>query len=560
MRSFKSVRFILLLLVFMLSIIVPAFAEDQRTFVISNSKDWKEIYSSAVYAGLEDADYFYFFTSLSDAELKTSMIAKDDEIIIFEPQNSPVVKNYDSMLEVNGYEFVASMKYDSSEELYETIYDKIDPEGIVVFGTEFGVEPIATFPYLINNNFVPLFYSDQSTDFIHNIVDDSPAMYVGRIPVREFSFDNKETYFGTPIETTFDVMNKSVESSPSKWGLMTRIDVVDFQSLLTGRPVFLHFGTDYLDDLVDITKNSDVSHFEVIGGDMVDIAQEIESRSGEDFKYMLKYGRKVTNYDPLGPDSVLDLDSMDLPRPSEFITIENVTFYENMGILTVDFANKGNLGELVYSTYEFAGSSFSDDSIRYIPDEESLIASYDVDVAEQTPDTLFVTTRFGSSRPLRSVIEKNGSQIIEEDIAVSDYVENTYISIEDLYLDINTGVMTVDVLNNETSSLNSYVSLNINNDSIIRSSKVVSIPPSSKKSITIPFKYTPNNELLNKTVAVSVFYGLDKPLLQNNKTMTVVSLDDSRGITPVFVVIAFVLVAGLLLVILLRKKKNNSRV
>ncbi|MGM5480822.1 MAG: hypothetical protein ACQESE_00260 [Nanobdellota archaeon] len=560
MNKRVSVALVILSLALLFTLTSAVDAAEQRSFVISNSKDWKEIYVAAAYAGVTEADYFFFFSDLADAEMKTKMMTKNDMVTVFESSERPIIKNYDSRLDVNGYDFVASNKYSDLTELQETVYEMVNPEGFVVFGTDYGVEPVAALPFLIQNKFTPFFYTEDSADYIQNQAEEQRSIFIGRIPVRNFELDNKETFLGGPIQSTFDVTEEVNRNIASSWGVMTRIDQIEFQSLLTGRPVFLHFGTPYMEQLAQITRDSGIERFEVIGGDMVSIAQDIESATGEDLKFMLKYGRKVTNYAPMAGDSILDIDSIELPRPIEYLSISGATYYPELDVLALNIHNQGNIDELVYSNMEFGDESFSDEQPHQVPAQQNMTFTYTVNMSEETPETIIITSRYGSETPLTINIEENGSQIIEQDVVEDPLFENHSLLFNSARLNTENGDLAISIKNNASKQLIYYAELVIDDGEIIRSSNINLVDSGAEDEVIIGFPYIPNDELLNKTVELTLRYGTKDTILTTSDSF-IIKADEQTSDVPGTVVIALAVVAVVLILLLLligRKKKNSS--
>ncbi|MFP4645495.1 MAG: hypothetical protein ACLFNB_02510 [Candidatus Woesearchaeota archaeon] len=553
-----SVSFIILALALFLLTIVPAQAADQRYFVVANSKDWKDVYIASVYAALDEADHFYQFSDLSDAEMKTDMISKKDMVVVFESKNNPVIKDYQSTLGIKGYEYATSYEYSSLSQLQEIVHEQTDSEGVVVFGTDYGVEPIAAIPYLVKHSYTPLFYSNESVDFIQEQAKSNPSMFVGRIPVRDFEFDNARTVFGGPVQTAFDMTEKVIKEVPGEWGVMARIDKIDYQSLISGRPVFLHFSNNYVDEISQLAEKSGIRRYEIVGGDMVSIANNIESKAGEDFKFMLKYGRKVTNYDDISSDSILDIDSVELPRPIEHLKITNATYYPAMNKLGVTYQNDGNIDLLFYSNLEFGDDSFSDTHAHHISAGEERTYSYDVEASENIPEKTVITSRYAHDRPLSLNVEDNGSQIIQRHVDINENEQNKSLWAEQEGFRTETGDLYITVHNNATKKLNYFVEVLIGNESVTYSTKKSQIEPESDETVVLSFPYIPNEEILNKTADVKVQYGVGKTVLDSEATFTIKQLNTSQPLPVAVIVTVMLIVLALLIIIGAHKKKARS--
>ncbi|MFW6378892.1 MAG: hypothetical protein ACOCZV_02620, partial [Nanoarchaeota archaeon] len=544
----KRIRAVTILFIFLFLIVLsPMVFAEQRSIVVSNTHDWKEIFITSIYASINDADYFYHLNDFSDANMKKNMMTEDDRITVFESNEQAVVKSFGSSMEVKGYDKIDTHSYDSLEDLQRMVFDMVDPKGFVVFGTDFGVEPISAISYLNEKEYLPLFYTNRTSEHLAMISDEKRDIYVGRIPLREVDIDDAETYLGGPMESSFDMMSLASTESDETWGVITRIDDIDFQSLQGNRPVFLFFGMPYLQEVSDIAYESSITHYEVIGGDTVDIAQEMESQMGKDIKLMLKYGRKITNYGPVSDDAVLEIDSMELPRPVERLEIEDAVLYPELGRLLVTYHNIGNVDELFYSTYDFGESSFSDESVHHIPAGEKLSFSYDVVSAPDDSGKLIITSEYSHTLPLSIDMEENGSQLLERNVSIDSYSGDPDLYIHDVVLDTSSGMVEIEVKNNHTQSLDYFVEMELINDSIVRSSTQDTISSKQHEVIEIPFKYTADDMLLNKTVNMTVYYGPEDTVHESHFALKIHAKEGIIGVTEIIigvtVIVALVVLA-----------------
>ena len=130
------------------------------TAVFSNTHVWQDKYLASVYAGHENAT-IHTFQNLADAQLKIKTISKNEQIIILESNVKPVVKNFESVLTINGYTDVEVVSYDSYIVLQEILFDRVAAKkgatSVAVLDPKFGVESIVIAPLLREKGLVPLF-------------------------------------------------------------------------------------------------------------------------------------------------------------------------------------------------------------------------------------------------------------------------------------------------------------------------------------------------------------------------------------------------------------------
>ncbi len=354
----------------------PFVTAEGKTIIVGNTKDWHSLYLASVYSSLNNASFF-FFNNLGDAQLKTKTMGLTDEIIVFESTIDPVIKNYKSFLAVDGFTNFKSYTFETFEDLQELLVEKHSSEGYVVFGTDFGMEPLAATPFLIRHNYMPLFYSENSYKFIAQQTKKATTMFVGRIPVRDISSLKGTRFIGSPPESTTAMSKISINTVPSEWGIITRIDVVDFQTFQGNTPIFVYYGESYLDSVAKLMTYSNITHYEVIGGKTADIATTLETRTGKDLSLMLKYGRRITNQPGL-ENNVLDIVSYPFSFPVEDLLIVKSVYYPELEVLAITYENVGNIDLLYFSNIEYSNNALADEYAHQIFPGETKTVPYRV--------------------------------------------------------------------------------------------------------------------------------------------------------------------------------------
>jgi len=125
-----------------------AYAVDKENGVIVNSKNWRELFLGVMYAGINDAD-FYYFQDLSDAQIKSQSMPRHQNLEVYESRKKPVVKGFEKFLAVNGFKNYDTTKYNNFEDLQEILYLKDDHDKIILFDTQFGIEAITAAPFML---------------------------------------------------------------------------------------------------------------------------------------------------------------------------------------------------------------------------------------------------------------------------------------------------------------------------------------------------------------------------------------------------------------------------
>lgn len=555
--KFMNLKFkLLFLLIIVLIILQSSFAlAENRTFVVANTNDWQSTYLIDVYASSIGAQIVYL-KNLGDSEVKTKLMAKTDNVIIFESKETPVVKNYKSFLSVNGFESVGEYQFFNAFDLQEYLYSQLKPDGVYIFGNDFGMEPLVLTPYLLKNNYFPMFFSKDSTSFFYRISRRKPITVVGRIPLRSVEQLNPTLIIGNPQKTISQLSSLVNKNISSEWGVITRIDEIDYDSIRKDIPVFVFYSQTYLPTLANQIKESKIKNFEVIGGNVVDIAQSLKSQSGEDLKMMLKFGRKITNFDGL-ENKILSVDTVSLPYPYEKLEIESINYYEKLGILTLTLKNTGNIGVYSFSNIDFGGAVESDNIKHFIPAGQSKTIPYNLSTTKVNENAT-LTIQYGYDLPLRNNIKGDkGTSIIQKKVSILDHVEKPKIELTKSNFNSKTGILSIGAKSLSEKPLKAQVEILING--VIYTSDLEILNPKSSSTLIISFPYLSNLELLDKTFNATIYYGEDNLLFTQSEP--ILFEDNSINMVVVLVVVLIALL-GILFVVFRKRlfgvKKNSK--
>ena len=288
----KKIKLLMLISLLSILVIPSVLAKD---FTVANSKDWRSLYLSTIYSGRSDSE-FLFFTSLKDSQIKTKMMGVNDNILILESKNQPVVKNYESLLKIDGYENYQTIYFEDYSELQTTLFQNLKTEGLFIMNPDFGMVAAVASPYIIEKDYVPFFINGNNLDTAKLLSKGKDTLAVGRIPGRYLDKINAEEILGDPDYVTQEIMHKVSSDMKGDWGLILNIQEIDPQTLNQNLPIFIYFGDAYLKGIISAVKGSDITKFEVVGPSMPEVGKTIEAGTGKNLDLMLKYGRTIVNY------------------------------------------------------------------------------------------------------------------------------------------------------------------------------------------------------------------------------------------------------------------------
>jgi hypothetical protein len=547
-----------LLIIILLAVLVqPVFAQD--SFTVANSKDWHSIYLANTYSALTGSELL-FFTSLRDSQIKTQMMAKDDQILILESRGNPVVKNYESFLKVDGYKNYQTMYFDDYSDLQSTLFQTVDTKGIFILEPEFGMVAVAASPYIIKKQYMPFFINQENIETAELLSKGEKTVIAGRIPLRFLdNIDGKEL-LGYPDESTYKVSELTYkELDDKKWGIITKIDEIDLSTLKQNLPIFVFFGDNYLDTTVDLVKKSGITKYEVIGGAMADVAQTIESQSGKNLDLMLRYGRTITNY-PGMEGRILDIDSVYFDYPIPGLEIKDVVYYPNIEKLAITFENMGNIDVMFFSNVEFMDSATSDPEMHHIGVGQEKTIPFDFSGPYNDENNqVSITTSYGFSIPLSSRIEQErGIPVYRTDAVKSEHYEAPTIDFLGADYDFKQDVLKMDFKNTNQEEISLFSEFVLDTDRVV-SSKIAVLGPGETGSTIIRTPYTKTSQLSNKAFNITTYYGVEDTL---NLRIDEVQIEEYKEVS-IYMILVYVILALLLVLVLFllfsKKKKKRKK-
>ncbi|HLP79574.1 MAG TPA: hypothetical protein VK158_02995 [Acidobacteriota bacterium] len=538
-------------------------------YVVVNSREWHDLYLGAVYAGFTNATVMSF-DNLGNAQLKSQVIEQDGSVIVLEPKTGSVVKKYESYLTVNGYANVKTVSYSTYADLQSTLYESLPEQsvnGFALLYPRFGVEATVLVPVLYNERLWPLFVSDESLDSVSSLVSkEDKLLAAGHFPIRlldgslgsRVASSDYPDFTKTVDENVVAISKFVSDNYEYRMGVISRIDRIDLMGLKIGNPQFVYYGS--AEDVASQVKASSLTLFEVISSDTADVAKSIESQSGRNLQLLVKYARGFANI-PGMKGQLLDLDTVAFDYPVQAIEPVSATFYPAEGVLSLTFANRGNVDTRVFSTVEFGGQSYLDEKPFVIPAQEIMSIPYQLDGAPNPKYGLRVVlnTLYGDSDPLRkNVLSANGAPLVTLNATQSSVPQDASLVPIDVILDDTRGVLLVSVQNTMSNSAIGYVQVRLHNGSTIVGSRITEFSGSKTQSVDVPVPYLAAADIIEEPLDIRVYYGQSDTIFASSASVPVSAVIESKKpmqlSTNTLIIIGMTIVILLLVILLVRRK------
>jgi hypothetical protein len=116
------------------------------TYVISNSEDWKDVYSVMLYANLQKIGSD-FLVSTRHGPILLNGIEKSNKIRVISSRTRPFVFNYADEIKARGYSSAEETMVNSAN--LELIPELTDVNSFIIVGSSYGYDAIAVAPYAV---------------------------------------------------------------------------------------------------------------------------------------------------------------------------------------------------------------------------------------------------------------------------------------------------------------------------------------------------------------------------------------------------------------------------
>ena len=329
-------------LVFLLLVCISFVSAADFSYVISNSEDWKDVYSSLLYANLNGVKG-EFLVSTSHGSVLLDGINKNNDIRIISSEDNRFVFNYESMVESDGFNSAEEIFMDNAN---LELVDELEVNDFVITGTNYGYNAIAVAPYALRTNSWVFLADRTNIAEIDNIMSDRNVDdvliygYVDRQVIEALEKYNPEIInTGDRFKDNIEIVEKYLEINSVNQVALTNGEFIE-KELVNGEQPVLFTGKDNVpDQIADYLKSSDIEVGVLIGNDLVGAATNIRRSTG--LSVMVKFARGSRS--PGTGISVIEgLDLFYLPSPTLDIQIHSVQYNRANSQLEITYRSESN--------------------------------------------------------------------------------------------------------------------------------------------------------------------------------------------------------------------------
>ena len=501
-------RLILFLLILILISSTSALAAD---WAISNSEDWKDVFSTLHYANLKGING-EFLVSQRHASIMANTLPSGASVDIISSKRYPFTTGFDNLLRSNGID-ATEYEYDSVNlELAKRL-----PEihNYVVVDGSYGYNAISVAPYgIVSKSYVLFADSNNINDissFMANNPPDKLILYghVDREVKAALTQYNPEiiNMDGDRFDNNLAIVKKYLDIKPMKQVILTNGEFIEKEVMSGAEPVMFIGQSNVPDQVRQFIDDNGIEVGVLIGNQYVGSATTIKRQAG--ISVFVKFARSARVAESaISP--VEGLDMFYVPSYALDIEIVSIRYNQLTGQLEVTLRNKADVDGYFLGSYRL---TWGDGERQTIGDREPIFIAggeYKTvvyDVSKMTGNiTVIYRVVFGESkRSLESSIE--GTMSVE----VAGVSDNSQIRINWVKYDTIKKMFLIEVEN--IGDVDTYVDLELVDIMIagekftFSAEKTTLLKKGEKKTIRIRVDLDEEDFPDNLKVFVNAYYG-----------------------------------------------------
>jgi hypothetical protein len=364
-----------LIFVFVFCLFLTPFVFSAPNYVISNSEDWKDVYSSILYANLNEMESD-FLVSTSHGPILLNGISKDYELLIVSSKNNPLLFNYPSIAKSYGFDSVEEIEVSSAN--LDLIDELPNIRNFIVVGDSYGYNSMAVVAYALSTNSWVFLANRGNVDDIDSILDirtvDNLILYgyMDSEVTEVLSKYNPEIInTGDRFEDNIEIVKKYSSVGSLSQVILSNGEFIE-KEIMQGKNTLLFTGRENVPDkIAEYIKASDIEIGVLIGNDLIGAATNIRQSTG--INVMVKFARSARERTS-GVSAVEGLDLFYIPVPNLNLSVYSIKYNKATSRLEITYQSNSNMPAYFKGTITLITSS---GNIRVGDLEEIFIAPED---------------------------------------------------------------------------------------------------------------------------------------------------------------------------------------
>lgn len=520
-----------------------------ESLVIVDSLDWRDVYLGELYAAHEGSTAYFLLDAEHASRLLTIISPeKYDEVILLESKKGPVVKNYHTLLEAQGFN-VERRAYADYIALQEMLYEDLGFDSIMLIDDTYGYSAMSVAPYCLRHDCLPMFVDAENLGSLRSVLDDASTLerfgFIDRNVVNEYPNIRAIGKGEDRFEDNLAMVKLLQNEQPVRQILITNGEFLEAQLIMSGSPVLFIGKQQIPADILSYLEGSGFKSAMLIGNSLFANGKTIKDATG--ISVFVKFAK--------GRDSeqeALDLFMLPIYVPS--LSVYEANYNSLTKQLEVTFSNTGEFYSFFTSTIllqdaQGVYATVGDDSAVFVDAQGFKTVLYDVD-GFKDGSVANISLLFGESPhaleftlsqllTINTVEVNDESSLVLHSIMYDERLEAFVVSVEntgsrDAYFSLELS----DVIVNGRA-----VTLGSNGTFLIKSGEIV--------DAALDVVLTKDDIVDNEFADVKLYYGQRQfalvHLLEERVVVTFVSGYDFRFYLMIGIAVAILLIVYMLL-------------
>ncbi len=429
-----------LLLILLSSFILPAVSADR---LISNSKDWRDVYSVMVYGGIMKTKP-QFLVSEKHGPLILNSIEPGEKLTSYSSEDLPYVIGYESIMENAGFE----AEDIRSDNINFYLAEQVDTTKFLIIDDVYGYNAIAVAPYAVYSGTYVLFANARNIGEVVDLLDSKGAEEIiiyGHVDreVRE-ELENYDPEIinmdGDRFANNVEIVKKYRELNPQRQVVLTNGEFIEAE-IMSGLEPVLFIGRENVPDKIkEYIQSTDIEVGVLIGNELVGTATIVRRQVGISTFVKFAQGARTA----AGAIAQVEgLDRFPVPGVSMDLEILNVKYNKLTGMVEITFRNNAEIATYFKGTYTLTVGDrefvFGDEEPFFIEKNGVLTMTYKVDGVDPDGEmTLKAYVIYGEAKnALEFVIDETYS------VSTIDVSDDAQITITKVVYDKEKGVFLI---------------------------------------------------------------------------------------------------------------------
>ncbi len=580
-------KFIIFFIVLSLSV-----ANSLAATLVIDSKDWHDVYTGYQYARFKNYDKVLFFSGPLSTDLVTSLIPKNQEVVVIESADNPYFKGYANYLRASGFNKVSEIISKNPYNLNTRLAMEVNAKNFIVVSDSLGYDAISVAPYAYITDSWVLFVNRENIGKVKSLLDSYASGtvllygHLGRSIAEKLRSLNPEVINnGDRFSDNIEIAERFEKLKPGNSVLVTTGEFIEDEVMTGGNgknPVLFTGLNKVYPGFKEFLKKHHIKFVTVVGNDLIPMGTKIRDFTNKTVAVFVKFGQGFTG-GVRKTGQVYSLTVFPLPRYNVKLVIVKADYDPKTNTVYTTYKNKGNMPGYLMSNIHIKADDkevlvISDSKPVLIEPNQEMTIPYKADLSDYVNANLtadFYTMYGDGAKIMDKYVLAEGAVAPPKNMKIGIVHINDKSKVEFVDITYNKALKRFFVRVKNTGEVNAYVDVHllsvvvdgIKKDLFYGEQK--RILPGETKTLMIKADLSPADILDNEEINVLVLYGQEKNILLNKiKTTSELKVVSGNMLTGAFamkignvsvgVLVIALLVAGIFSFIFYKRVKRKA--